>query len=128
MYRLIYKSTVGSPADKNTSEYSVWRQETPSDFEKELLIEHMAKENSYEGRYTPSYGDEVATENYKQTVAIQYKGNAPEVVYTTKEAKETVLYSDGTYTVDEGISHEYNDKYFNFEGPFNSTKKITINE
>jgi hypothetical protein len=128
MYRLIYKTTAGTPAHTDTNEYSVWRQETPSEEEKALLIEYIANENREVLRTLPQNHPEVLSTDYAKTVAIQYMGNAPEVVYTTKEAKDTTFYSDGTYTIYEGTSHDYNDKYFEFEGPFNSTKKLTINE
>ncbi len=129
MYRLIYKTTAGTPANTKTNEYSVWRQETPSEFEKQLLIEHIAAENLVALEILPDNHPESTTStDYYKTVAIQYKGNTPEVVYNTKEAKDTTFYNDGTFTVYEGISHDYNDKYFEFEGPFNSTKKLTINE
>jgi len=126
MYKLEYKATEGSPANTNTSEYSVWREEAPSEFEKALLIDHMNNTG-----VIPVRGDNYVTKqssNHRQTVAIQHKGNEPVVTYTRKEAKEITFYSDGTYTVDEGTSHNYNDDYFKFEGPINATEKITINE
>lgn len=127
MYKLVYKTTAGSLGDTRTNEYIVWRQTTPTEAEKAFLIEYMAGQNA-EGTYLPGDYVDKYTTDYNQTVAIQSDAILPEVVYTQKDAKETIIYSDGTHKIYTGTSYDYNDKYFEFDVPVDTVKTIMFDE
>lgn len=127
MYRLIYKTTEGLQGEQDIKEYSVWLEGEPTQADKDHFISQLEAQGKLPERdlsksHTKSY------ETYQQTVMVKNEDKEDlEIVYQRKEAKDITFYSDGTYVVDEGTSHNYNDNYFVFEGPY-SEKKIELDK
>ncbi len=117
MYRLIYKATTGSQGEKDVKEYSIWLEGEPTQADKDHFISGLIAQGKLPSRDVEQ-AHNTQYETYSQTVMVA-KDNELEVVYKRKEAKDITFYSDGTYSIDEGTSHTYNEDYFKFEGPFN---------
>lgn len=115
MYRLIYKATDGSQDEKNVKEYSIWLENEPTQEDKDHMIMQLEAEGKLPVRDTKQ-DQSKQYESYNQTVMVD-KGKGLEVVYQRKEARDITFYADGTYSVDEGVSHNYNEDYFRFELP-----------
>jgi len=115
MYNLIYKATSGSQGDKDVKEYSVWLEEEPTAEEKEELIREL-EETGELPKEVENKDCSKRYENFQHTVML-LNNDKPEVVYKRKTAKEISFYSDGTYSVNEGESHNFNDDYFHIGLP-----------
>lgn len=120
MYRLIYKATTGSQGEKDVKEYSIWLDGEPTQADKDHFISSLKAQGKLPSRDLKQAHD-TQYETYSQTVMVA-KENELEVVYKRKEAKDITFYSDGTYSIDEGTSHTYNEDYFKFEGPYSNDK------
>ncbi len=120
MYRLIYKGITGSQGEENVDEHSIWLEGEPTQADKDhfisgLIAQGKLPERDLDKAHTKRY------ESYNKTVMVS-KDNELEVVYKRKEARDITFYSDGTYSIDEGTSHNYNEDYFKFEGPYSNDK------
>lgn len=126
MYRLIYRTTEGSQGEQDVKEYSIWLENEPTKADKDHFINSLEAQGKLPERNTDDTHAK-RYESFSQTVMVSNGNRDLEVVYKRHEAKDITFYADGTYSVDEGVSHNYNDNYFKFEGPY-SDHKIEINE